>query len=163
MKEPILLDEILNLPDLQNVKIRFNMRYKDGTTYNPIELFKSGEAAQLLKGHYWNYSKRKSFKKGQTTVGFIRLAQKDLWLLFHIGIVTEDLNVYGGLGYKYKALTEYRKYFGRLIVRYKNHSQTLVRNAKTVIHDCEVRRYFQTSSTMTFFQVTKMSRYHGKN
>ena len=138
MKEPILLDEILNLPDLQNVKIRFNMRYKDGTTYNPIELFKSGEAAQLLKGHYWNYSKRKSFKKGQTTVGFIRLAQKDLWLLFHIGIVTEDLNVYGGLGYKYKALTEYRKYFGGLIVRYKNHSQTLVRNAKTVIHDCEV-------------------------
>ena len=110
MKNPILLNEILNLPNLLNTKIRFNMKYKDGT-YNPIELFKSGHAGDLIKGHYWNYNKRKSFRKGQTTVGLIRLEQKDLWLLFHIGVVTEDLNVYGGPGYRYEVFPAFEQFY----------------------------------------------------
>jgi hypothetical protein len=35
-------------------------------------------------------------------------------------------------------LPEYDKYLGRLIVKYKNTSQNMIRNAESVINDCEV-------------------------
>ncbi len=105
--------------------------------WNPIELFKSGEIEELLNGHYWNYSK-KSYKHGQITVGFIRLEQADLWLLFHVGVITKDLNILNGIGYEYETLPEYEKYLGRLIIRFKNKATNLIRNAKSVIDDCEV-------------------------
>jgi hypothetical protein len=59
-------------------------------------------------------------------------------LLFHIGKITKDLNVQKGVGYEYEALDQYEKYFGRLIVRFKNKSQTLVRRAESVMNDCEI-------------------------
>lgn len=93
----------------------------------------------LLDGHYWNYKQKKSFKEGQATIGFIKINDTDdLWLLFHIGRVTKDLNVLDGVGYEYEALSEYEKYFGRLIIKYKNKSQNMVRIAESVIDACEV-------------------------
>lgn len=47
----------------------------------------------MLEGQYWNYSKNKSYKVGQITVGLVKIKpNEDLWLLFHIGQVTKDLN-----------------------------------------------------------------------
>jgi hypothetical protein len=95
----------------------------------------------LLDGQYWNYSKRKSYKKGQTTIGFIRLkSNDDLWLLFHIGKVTKDLNTFNGVGYEYKTLAKFEKYFGGLIIRFKNKSQNMIRIGNSVIEDCEVAK-----------------------
>ncbi|WP_223427971.1 GIY-YIG nuclease family protein [Tateyamaria pelophila] len=59
-------------------------------------------------------------------------------LLFHVGKVTKDLNSYGSIGYEHVELKEYKKYCGRLVVRYKNQSQNLIRNASSVMSDCEV-------------------------
>jgi len=132
----ILLNEILRLDNLDNVKIRFNLMFADN--WNPIEIFKSNDFDVLLNGQYWNYKKNKSFKEGQIAIGFIRLNEKDLWLLFHIGRVTKDLNKFDGVGYEYKTLSEYEKYFGRLIVKFKNKSQTMIRLATSVIEKCEV-------------------------
>ena len=100
--------------------------------------FKNEEADTLLEGQYWNYSKNKSYKDGQLTVGFLRLNDDDLWLLFHVGKVTKDLNKYDGIGYEYEALPEYEKYIGRLIVKFKNKSQTMIRLATSVMDQCEV-------------------------
>ena len=133
----ILLNDILNLDNLDNVKIRFNIMFRDN--WNPIELFKSGSIDVLLEGQYWNYKKSKSFRDGQITIGFLRInSNENLWLLFHIGKVTKDLNIFNGVGYEYEILQQYQKYFGRLIVKYKNKSQTMIRLAKSVINDCEV-------------------------
>lgn len=132
----ILLSEILDFGDTENVKIRFNVR--SDNNWNPIELFKSGEIDKLLRGQYWNYKSQKSFKVGQTTVGLLRLNQPDLWLLFHVGQITRDLNILDGVGYEYVTLPQFDKYLGRLIVKYKNRSQTMIRLAKSVIEQCEV-------------------------
>ncbi len=131
----ILLHEILDLGDLDNVKIRFNLMFKNN--WNPIEIFKNGDIDTLLEGHYSNF-KYKSFKQGQITVGFIRLNRDDFWLLFHVGRVTKDLNKLDSVDYEYEILTEFEKYFGRLIIRFKNKSQNMIRLAKSVIEDCEV-------------------------
>jgi hypothetical protein len=134
---PILLNDILNIQELSNVKIRFNLMFRDN--WNPIEIFKNNDLDILLEGQYWNHKSKKYFKVGQVTIGFIRIDRKDdLWLLFHIGRVTKDLNVLEGIGYEFQNLDEYSKYIGRVIIRYKNTSQTLIRNAESVIHGCEI-------------------------
>lgn len=133
----ILLNDILQLKNLGNVKIRFNLMFRGN--WNPIEYFKDGNDSIMLEGQYWNYEKKKSYSNGQITIGFIRIPNReDLWLLFHIGIITKDLNVYKGIGYEFETLTEYQKYFGRIIVRFKNKSQTMIRRADSVIDNCEV-------------------------
>lgn len=134
--DKISLNDILDLTELDNVKIRFNLMFEGN--WNPVEIFKNGNTEILLAGQYWNYQNRKSFKEGQITVGFIRLNESDLWLLFHIGRITKDLNKLNAVGYEYESLPEFDKYLGRLIIRFKNTSQTMIRLAKSVINDCEV-------------------------
>ncbi|MDO4881697.1 MAG: GIY-YIG nuclease family protein [Capnocytophaga sp.] len=101
------------------------------------KIFKNNDEKTLLEGQYWNYSKNKIFKEGQTNIGFIRI-KDDLWLLFHIGKVTKDLNIFNGVGYEYQELSEYKKYFGKVIIKYKNTSQNLSRNALPLIEKCEI-------------------------
>lgn len=133
----IFLNEVLKFDDLENVKIRFNLMFRDN--WNPIEIFKKEDFDVLLEGQCWNHKNRKSFKNGQITLGFIRINNNDeLWLLFHVGKITKDLNKLDGVGYEYEILTQYEKYFGRLIIKYKNKSQTMIRYANSVISDCEV-------------------------
>lgn len=135
--ENIKLNDILKIDNLRNVKIRFNLMFADN--WNPIEMFKNNETATMLRGQYWNYNKNRSFKEGQVTLGFIRIkSNESFWLLFHIGKITKDLNVFNGIGYEYETLSEYEKYFGRLIIKFKNNSQNMIRNAESVINDCEV-------------------------
>jgi len=136
MSKKIYLNDILQLEDIRNVKVRFNLMF-DGN-WNPSDLYKSKDFKTLLEGQYWNYRRNKSFKEGQTTIGLLRLNENDLWLLFHIGKVACDLNQLEGVGYEFSTLTQYEKYFGRLIVRYKNKSQTMIRLATSVLADCEV-------------------------
>ncbi len=133
----ILLNEILRLEDLDRVKIRFNLMFRNN--WNPIEIFKNDAMDILLEGQYWNYRRNKSFKVGQIAIGFLKIVgSDDLWLLFHIGRITRDLNVLDGPGYEYETLTEYSKYFGRLIVKYRNRVQAMIRHAEAVIGECEV-------------------------
>jgi hypothetical protein len=107
--------------------------------WNPIELFKNGDISTMLAGQYWNYSKNKSYKAGQMTIGLVKIKpNEDFWLLFHIGKVTQDLNILNGVGYEYQDLPEYEKYVGRLIIKFKNKAQTMIRNAESVIDDCYV-------------------------
>jgi len=133
----ILLNEILKLDNLSNVKVRFNLQFRDN--WNPIEVFKNDSLDVLLECQYWNYKSKKSYKDGQITLGFIRInSNEDLWLLFHIGKIKKDLNILEGVGYEYEILPQYQKYLGRLIIKFKNRSQTMIRLAKSVIDDCEV-------------------------
>ncbi len=134
----IMLNDILQIKNLDNVKIRLNFDYSAGN-WNVIEAFKNGDMEGLLKGHYWNYKGKKHYKKDQTTIGLLRINPKeDLWLLFHIGYISKDLDLLDGVGYEFENLTEYNKFIGRVIVKYKNISQASVRNASSLIDQCEV-------------------------
>jgi hypothetical protein len=135
--DSIKLNDLLGFENLDNIKIRFVLMI--GDNWNPIELFKNGDTSAMLDGQYWNYNKNKSFKAGQITLGFVKIKPNDdFWLLFHVGKVTKDLNILNGVGYEYEDLPEYEKYVGRLIVRYKNKAQTMIRNAESVMDECYV-------------------------
>ena len=131
--------DILDLEDedIANVKVRFNLMFDYHV--NPIEVFKNKEEKRLLRGQYWNYNRNKVFKVGQVNVGFIKIDPKeDLWLLFHVGRVTADLNVFNGIGYEFETLTQYSQFFGRLVVKFKNNSQNMVRKLDSILDACEV-------------------------
>jgi hypothetical protein len=132
----IYLNDILQLNDLNNVKIRFNLMF--GGNWNPSEIYKQNDFSTLLDGHYHNYSRNKSYKEGQITIGFLKI-EGNKWLLFHVGRVLKDLNVLSGVGYEYENLPQYEKYCGRLVIHFKNRSQTLVRKATSVIEECRVQ------------------------
>ena len=133
----IKLNDILCFDNLENVKIRFNLMFANN--WNPIQVYLRNDFETLLQGQYWNYSKNKSFKLDQITVGFLKMHQEqDDWLLFHVGHVTKDLNLFNQVGFEYEIISEYEKYFGKLIIRYKNKHQNMIRKALSVIDDCEV-------------------------
>ncbi len=52
----ILLNDILKIDDLTNVRIRFVLQV--GGNWKPIEEFKNGTTSDLLEGQYWNYHKK---------------------------------------------------------------------------------------------------------
>lgn len=133
----ILLNDILNFKEneLKNMKIRFNMN--DSGDYDPITFFKE-KNKRLYEGQFWN-SKKKSFKVGQIALGFVKI-DNDQWLLFDISEITKDLGRYNAIGYEYRTLDEYKKYFGRLIVKFSNKAQNMIRNAESVMRDCVVSK-----------------------
>lgn len=133
----ILLNDILGFTEdeLKNTKLRFNKK-SSNDNFDPVKLYKENRN-ELYKGQFWNYSKTKSFLEGQIAIGLFRISN-DKWLLFDISRITKDLNNYNGVGYEYETLEEYSKYFGRLIVSYRNRVQNLIRNAQSVIHQCQV-------------------------
>lgn len=150
----IKLNDILQIENSENVKIRFNLMFRQN--WNPIEIFKNGDINTLPEGQYWNYKKQKSFKDGQITIGLIRIKSNDnLWLLFHVGKITKDLNKPDGVGYEYEVLPDYKKYFRRLMVRFKNKAQTMIRNANSVIDDVKFYRFYQTLLITIFFRDMK--------
>lgn len=132
----IPLSDVFRFDNIDQVKFRFNLMFRGN--WNPLEVFKSGQFDTLLEGQYWNYSSRKSYKVGDTTIGLVRMNRKDLWLLFHVGRVTKDLDKFEAMGYEYEPLPEYEKYVGRMIIRFKNKSQAMVRKASAVLPDCEL-------------------------
>ena len=97
----ILINDILNLKNLENTKIRFVV---PNLTVDPIELFKN-DRKELLNWLFWNYGK-KEFKVGQTAIGFVKI-EKDKWLLFDISKITKELDVFGGVGYEYEQMNEF--------------------------------------------------------
>ena len=146
----IKLNDILRLDNLNNVKIRFNLMFAQN--WNPIELFKNGDISTMLAGQYWNYNKNKSYKAGQITVGLVKIKpNEDFWLLFHIGQVTKDLNILNGVGYEYQDLPEFEKYVGRLIVKFKNKAQTMIRNAESAMDDCYISQILPDTFDNDFF------------
>lgn len=134
----IYLNDILEFADPGKVKLRFNLNF--GTSRPCIDYFTdntSASRAHMLEGQYWNYQKKGNFKVGDISLGFIPFPLKsDCWLLFHIGEVTKDLNVHNGVGYEYRDLQEFQKYVGRIVIRFKNKSQNLIRRGDTTLKDC---------------------------
>ena len=139
MKTPIKLNDILQLSDLANLKIRMLTTYSNTT--NPLDFFRSNNNDELMSWLFWNYSK-KSFKVGEIVIGLLRL-DGDRWLLFNVSKVTKDLNKFSGLGFEYEIMSQYQKYFGRVIVEYKNKAQTLIRKASGMLDDCTVAQIIE--------------------
>ena len=137
---PIKLNDLLQMTDLENVKIRMLTTYSNKV--NPLDHFRNNDNEELMKWLFWNYSKQKSYKVGESVIGLLRL-EGDKWLLFSICTVTRDLNQFDGPGYEYCIDSRYEQFFGRVIVAYENKAQKLIRKASGLLDECIVSRIIE--------------------
>lgn len=133
----ILLMEFLRLSNVDKTKIHFID--KDLYDQPAIHLIKEGRSPELIAQNYRNSAQRKLYRKGEVSIGLVRVQPgKNLWLLFHVGVVKQDLNIFNDVGYRYKEVAKFQKYFNRLIVRYPLRRQSKIRKAEEIIDDLEV-------------------------
>ena len=149
----ILLNDILQLPNPKDVKLRFNLNF--GNKRPAIDYFTDQIPAsrkKMLDGQYWNYGKKRNFSVGNISIGFVPIpGRKDCWLLFHVGKVTKDLGVSNGVSYIFVDLTNYDKFVGRIIIRFKNRSQNLIRRGDTTLQLCEIEEVLPNDYNNDFF------------
>lgn len=82
-------------------------------------------------------SQRKYYRIGQVAICLLKLSY-DTWLLTTIKRITKDLDVNEGVNYEGEELEEYRKYFGRVILKYHKTFQTQCREYGSICDDLEV-------------------------
>ncbi|MBQ8227744.1 MAG: GIY-YIG nuclease family protein [Clostridia bacterium] len=131
----IKLNDLLRIADSNgnNVKIRFNQN--DGNN-DPMDLYLKNPEIVNSQWLFWR-KKQRYFNVGQIAICLLNLAY-DTWLLTTIKKVTKELDVLNGINYIGEELSEYRQYFGRVIVKYHKTAQTQGMFYNTVCDELEV-------------------------
>lgn len=135
--DKILLNDILQIgqAEIKNTRIKFNIY--NGYT-DPLELYKENPEQVNTTWFLWHDSRR-YFHSGQTAICFLRLSP-DTWLLTTIKHIIKELEVgtEGGIGYEAEEVDTYKKYFGRIIIKYHNTNKSMGRTFESVMQELEV-------------------------
>lgn len=111
----ITLNDLLQFrrEDFSNIKIKFN---QSNGIDDPMELYQQNPE---IVNTQWLFSEDKirAFYEGQIAICFLKLSW-DTWLLTTIKKITKAINIHGGVSYEGYELDEYKKYYGRVIVKY---------------------------------------------
>ena len=135
--EKILLNDILKISseEISNTRVKFNI--SNGYT-DPLELYKENPEKVNTTWFLW-HDNRRYFHRGQTAICFLRIST-DTWLLTTIKrIICElDVGIDGDVGYEAEEIECYKKYFGRVLVKYHNTNKGMGRTFESVMNDLEV-------------------------
>ena len=135
--DKITLNDLLQFKeeDIGNVKIKFNQSNGES---DPMELYQRDPEIVNTTWLFWK-AERRYFYEGQIAVCFLRLSW-DTWLLTTIKKITKDLDVNDGVSYEGYELEEYKKYYGRVIVKYHKTSQAQGRYYENICDDLVVNQ-----------------------
>lgn len=131
----IKLDDILRFPEseLKNIKIRFNQTSSDA---DPMDLYLNNRDIVNSQWFFWR-NKQRYFNVGQIAICLLKLSY-DTWLLTTIKRVTKEFGVYNAVNYEGEELSEYKQYFGRVIIKYHKTSQTQGMFYNTIRDELEI-------------------------
>ena len=135
----ILLNDILKIPEeeIENYKIRFMI---NNGHIEPLTIMIQNPK-ELLDWIAWKSDKDDLSRKKVIT--FVRYYTKsqDQWIFTGIYKVNKKDNfdkIKNGVGYDIVPIEKYQKLYGKLIVKYKNDTQQLKRNAENVLNDIKI-------------------------
>ena len=133
----IRLNDLLNLSkdDLKNTKIRFMVR--SDVSGDPHQVYIDNPYEVTNKWFLWEQEKQTAFHEDNIAIGFIRIG-KDRWLLVTAQRILKCINKKPGVNYEAEIITEFQKYFGRIIVKFHNTSENLCRWANRIIDNIEI-------------------------
>lgn len=134
LQEEIMLNDLLNFSydETDKVKIKFNQTEPESGD-DPLDLYLRDSEIVNTQWLFWRDENR-YFAEGQIALCFVKLGG-DRWLLTTIKDVTRDLDVKNGVSFEGTEIEKYRKYFGRVIVRYHKTAPTQGYYYKTVCND----------------------------
>lgn len=85
----------------------------------------------------WRTNKR-NFKVGQIAICLVRIYDTNEWLLTSIKEIVEELDVRDKKGFIGKELEQYKKYFGKILVKFDKDFQQGCVKYTTVVNRLEV-------------------------
>lgn len=132
MKNKIILDDILKIEQKGNVKVRFTVRDGERDAIKIYETNKEKVNTEML----FNKTTKELFKVGETVIHLIRISD-DLWLLGTIKKITNNLKVNRGVNYEGREVSQYKKFFNRIIVKFHKQS-AVVYKYKTIKDELEI-------------------------
>lgn len=127
MKNQMFLNDLLNFDsqNFNNIKIRFCMK-NDELKY-AIDDYKIDADKVNEDWLLWRRNKR-TYKVGEIAICLVRIYDTNEWILTTIKEITEELNVRDTKGYIGKELEQYKKYFGKVVLKFdKDFQQGCVR------------------------------------
>ena len=131
----IKIDDLLRITssDAGRVKVKFNQN--DGNE-DPMDLYLRNPDIVNTQWLFWR-NKQRYFNVGQIAICLLKLSY-DTWLLTTIKKVTKEFDVLNGINYEGTELSEYKQYFGRVIIKYHKTAQTQGMFYNTVRDELEV-------------------------
>ncbi len=131
----IFLNDLLNFSDddYTKVKVRFNQFNGE---INPMDEYQANPNIVDTQWLFWRSTQR-FFSVGQIAVCFLKLAD-DTWLLTTIKRVTKELDIINGVNYNGEILEEYKRYFGRVVIKFHKDFQAQGRYYDTICDKLEV-------------------------
>lgn len=162
MSDDITLNDLLHLTDeeIGSTKIRFIMHFSSS---DPVYVFMNNPDKLNTE---WLPSRKKSdsgrdaehLHKGWNVIGLARLPiDKDLWALTCIKRISntldrpeEDNGAEHYVGYEGEELPEYRKFYGRVIVRYhKDQGEAQpIYNAETLLNKLPIEKVLSPEESL---------------
>ena len=138
----ITLSDLLNFGEdiADNIKIRFN---QSNSIENPLDLYQKNPDIVNNQWLLWR-SKKRYFQEGQIAISFLKLTT-DTWLLTTIKKITKDLDIENGISYEGVELEEYRKYYGRVIVKFHKTFQSQCVYYKSLCDELIVNQILPTT------------------
>jgi len=132
MNDKILLNDLLKFEkkDFEDIRIRFCMK-----NYEPkyaIDDYKIDHDKVNEDWFLWRTNKR-NFKVGQIAICLVRIYDTNEWLLTSIKEIVEELDVRDK-----KGLEQYKKYFGKILVKFDKDFQQGCVKYTTVVNRLEV-------------------------
>ena len=108
----ILLNDLLNLPIKDEIKVKFN---SFNGYDNPLETYLKDPDGQNERWTAWR-GKSGDFKIGWKAIILMHM-RNDLWLLTSIREITGDTGIPESNAYSSIEIPEYKKYYGRIVIR----------------------------------------------
>jgi hypothetical protein len=131
----IKLNDILKIDSdtLRRTKIRLMVPDK-GADVSPLVDYRKNPSIVNDDWFGWKYAKRELFRVGEIGIGLMWLGY-DNWLLVTVKEIVSATGVPDSFAYVGESIEGLEKYFGRVVVHYRNEKQTMVRWASGIIDD----------------------------
>ena len=142
-KQPkIALNDILQFTkdELPKVLLRLCSPPSGDKNNDPLEAFKRNPEEFATGWTLWRF-KRNIYSPGQIVVSLCRLKDDpDRWLLVTVKTITKITGAVDGVGYEGDEWEQYRKYYGRVIVRFHRDNRYLKLHGDKSIDKFEVEQ-----------------------
>ena len=137
--DSITLNDLLNVSNSQDAKVKFNIWNGE---VDPLDEYLYDPDIVNNQWLFWRTDKR-NFKEGQIAICLVKVAW-DIWLLTTVKRITKELNVRNGINYEGEELERYKKYFGRVLVKYHKDAQAMCQYYKSISDNLIVSQILPT-------------------